>query len=359
MSVKLIAIVVLSSLLGRPPEIVEKSQKRLSLFDAALVKSAEFLDKPHVLHPAQWPKEVWRTVPNTVIKYLDGVCTEISQAVAIKENGAFSALAVVWRCDYYTDVLHIYRLKEGRLELILDNPDGLITIESLTGEDIFPDHAPAFVVDYKSGGSGYEGYRQDLFRVEDLNSDPVLPYIADLIEMKNGQLMAYSIDHRLAGFFDGHYKSGPDIDIIKAWRNGRLEDACKSYPDSIASGIADREDSLAENSGIYTVMEVGVTNTLNLLQIGRRAEGVARYKKLLKDIKEYEDAEAENGTTPHFLLEVHAAFSEVVMRAAQAKTEECPVTAVALPMDMNTDSMRFNPTTFDPTIIQRMKNFRP
>lgn len=281
--------------------------------DAALVR-------PHVLAEPQW-SPVLRAAVIRLEKQLGGAegCTR--RDVLAFHGGRF--LASTWVCEV-NQVFAMHRLSQGRLTPILRLQDDRVSMVEPSGLDVFPDHVPAVFVDVGSGGSGYDGYAQHVFRIESHGVKEVTPDLrTPWVDVVDGRLMAMSSDDRWASFVIGCGQCGPFVPVVQEWRDGAFRTACKTWPKLILDRLdaQDRFIALAEQENFpLRVMDERLKKALLLLQLGRGAEGGALFDEVMTRLRNEQKQELV-AQDPRF----QRAFTDHVAAAAKNTAAQCPL----------------------------------
>lgn len=310
--------IVGSSALARSP------QEMQYLGETTGTEISESRSRPHALPPSQWPEELRDALKAFEIEAGRTGCTR-RNALAVLRNGAFNVLASTWRCQS-GQLFTLHRLKNGKLDLVRRLQESYVTLVEPSGMDAFPDHAPALFVDVGSGGSGYEGYGQHVFRVEANGVKEVTPALrTPWVDMVDGSLVAVSSDDRWGNFFRTCGQCGPHLPVLQEWRDGAFRAACKSHPALIEQRIAleDEVAAKAESEGNELgAIESRLEKALLLLQMGRGGEGRAEYESILARLERSHDPKIR----ANWLKAVQDAFTDVVAQAADPTDAQCPLT---------------------------------
>lgn len=285
---------------------------------------SESRSRPHALLPSQWPEEL-----RNALKAFEGEAGRsgcvLRNALAIQRDGAFSVLASTWGCQS-GQLFTLHRLRNGKLDLVRRLHESSVTLVEPSGMDVFPDRVPALFVDVGSGGSGYEGYGQHVFRVEATGIKEVTPALrTPWVDVVDGSLVAVSSDDRWGNFFRTCGQCGPHLPVIQEWRDGAFRPACKSRPVLIERRIVleDEVAAKAESEGDELgVVESRLGKALLFLQMGRGGEGRAAYEDVLARLQHSHDPKIG----AKWLKAVQDAFTDVVAQAAKPTDAQCPLT---------------------------------
>lgn len=257
------------------------------------------------------------------------------QNLVFQQSGRPTFVATTWSCgDVYRGYLTIHRVSDGnRLSLESSRDGGKFTIVEPSGSEVLPNDAAALFVDEASGGSGYEGYRQHIFRLASKVEDVTPPLRTVWAENIEGKLLVMSSDDRWANFFSGCGQCGPLIPVISVWKDGHLGPACRQYPSLIEARLRDFSQyaAAAEAKGAppLQVAEYKLNIALLLLQLGRGAEGRAAYESTLVWLQQKgaETGMEADRSRRDWSKRLEDALGPTIAEASQLTDQQCPLTA--------------------------------
>ncbi|MBI2241139.1 MAG: hypothetical protein HYU59_10100 [Magnetospirillum gryphiswaldense] len=300
------------------------------------------LPRPHVLAETLWPRSLL-TAFHDVEKTL-GTQDNCSRRKAMAFHGG-RFLASDWACDD-GQLFILYRLSNGRLKPLVTVKDFHVALVEPSGMDVFPDHVPAVFVDVGSGGSGFEGYGQQVFRIEAGGVRDVTPAWRTVwVDLVDGRLVAMSSDDRWANFFRGCGQCPPFIPIVQEWRGGAFRMACKRLPALIDERAADYERMAVDEENRVqqlNIVEARLNKTLLLLQAGRGVEGLAEFEAVTALLQRNIDPQIVD----FWQFLIRSTFTDVVARAALPSAAQCPLSATPA-------------AGYSPGLEARAQRFRP
>lgn len=207
-----------------------------------------------------------------------------------------------------------------------------MTIVAPSGHDVFADGSAALFVDEGSGGSGYDGYSQHIFRLDQGVEEISLPFRTAWADMVDGRLVAMSSDDRWAGYFFGCGQCGPHIPVVSVWEKDRFVPACRQYSGFIESRL---RDFLAEVDRRFREKESGdfiadaILNAALLhLQAGHGSVG----RKWLDNLEEAIKRGVGNGVLNESRLQHFREDFRAIGSEAAASREECPLSSSGRPV---------------------------
>lgn len=279
--------------------------------------------RPHVLEETRWPSHL-STALHAVEKILADQDNCSRRKAMAFHGGRF--LASDWACDD-GQLFIMYRLSNGRLKPLVTIKDFRVALVEPSGMDVFPDHVPAVFIDVGSGGTGFEGYGQRVFRIETSGVRDVTPALRTAwVDLVDGRLIAMSSDDRWANFFRGCGQCPPFVPVVQEWRGGAFRMACKRLPALIDDHMAayERMAVEAENEDQQlNIVEARLNKTLLLLQAGRGAEGLAEFEAVTARLQRNVDPQIVD----FWQFLIRSPFTEVVARAALPSAAQCPLSA--------------------------------
>lgn len=257
------------------------------------------------------------------------------QNLVFQQSEKMAFVATTWSCgDDYRGYLTIHRISDGSLPTLESSREGgKFTIVEPSGSDVLHNDAAVLFVDEASGGSGYEGYRQHIFRLAQKVEDVTPPLRTVWAESIEGKLLVMSSDDRWANFFSGCGQCGPLIPVISVWKDGRFGPACRQYPALIEARLRDFSqyagDAVAKGAPPLQVAEYKLNIALLLLQLGRGEEGRAAYESTLAWLQQKRERIGMEADRPRrdWSKRLEDVLGPTIAEASQLTDQQCPLTA--------------------------------
>lgn len=331
------AILILTSLwfAAMATDVSARSQEELQyLGETSGTATVASVAKRHTIPDAalpQWLRSALAKQSGT----LYGAACERRQNLVFQRNEIPAFVATAWSCgDDYRGLLTIHRVLRGNgLRLEVRGEGGKFTIVEPSGSVVLPNDAISLFVDEASGGSGYEGYQQHIFRLADTVEDITPPLRTIWAETIDGTLQVMSSDDRWANFFSGCGQCGPLIPVISAWKDGHFSPACRQHPVVIETRLRNYTQYAAEAEArgefALKVAEYRLNVALLLLQLGRGAEGRAAYENTLAwlRLKSAERGAEADWPRRDWPKRIEEALGTTIAEASLLSDEQCPLTA--------------------------------
>ncbi|MBS4049529.1 MAG: hypothetical protein KG075_24505 [Alphaproteobacteria bacterium] len=277
--------------------------------------------------------------------------TKVWQHAIFLHNGEPGYLAVVWNMydaetPPYGRQLQIYRLvrNSDKLEpvLVVEKHEEHVSIVEPSGSDPYGEGAGLLFVDFGSGGTGFQGYSQHIFRLDAVLTEITpreygRPILAD--ELEPGHFTVIASDDRWGNYFAGCGQCGPLIPVVLRRENGRYVEACSAHPGYYDVRIAWRLEKIANREERHSVEEFLSNRTelmLNYIQSGRLVEARRHFDEmasgsatLLQERSEKWDAarRAEGARYRERMLGRIVSDFEPVLAAAEASSRPCRLRA--------------------------------
>lgn len=260
-----------------------------------------------------------------------------AQRLVFRRAGKPTYAAAVWTGEWPANSKFVlYRIaaaSQPHLQPVLELAEHRLAIVEPSGQDVHGDRTPVLFLEQGSGGSGYEGYRLHIFRLEDEVRDvtpPLRTVWAEDID-GDGVVEVASSDDRWANFFHGCGQCGPLIPVISMWRDGAYRPACRDKPEFIAESIAILKKWLQEpEQMLLGEFEATAWEEIALLhlQAGHSAEAKAVHEEFLGLLSRARgEAQTESRAKTLAIIEARArqGISPVIDKGETFATAQCPL----------------------------------
>lgn len=292
---------------------------------------AVVLDRARPFAYGTGTEPAWLPAALTHLKNKQPPGTKLEQHLLFHNGKTPTFLAAVWKGDNRHFALYQIRsVSPFRVKVVQSLQDEYMKLVEPSGMNSFGDGvaAPLFV-EQGSGGSGFDGYRLFVFRLDKTATDvspPLRPVWAEDLD-GDGIAEIGASDDRWGSFFHGCGQCGPLVMVVHRWRHGQYVPACRDFPDLLAARIDLMR--IGPDKVLSDAWEVGyilVSQALDHLQMGNAALAQARYQDALQLLAALragpEGAEAEK-----ILNRTRAGFDTLFAQADTLAQAPCPVEA--------------------------------
>lgn len=245
-------------------------------------------------------------------------------------------VAAVWRGGWPADSKFVlYRVTPGtppRLKPVGTWEDERLAIVEPSGQDVHRDGTPVLFLEEGSGGSGYEGYRLHIFRLEDAVRDvtpPLRTVWAEDID-DDGVVEVASSDDRWANLFHGCGQCGPLVPVISVWRDGAYRPACRDKAAFLRERMARIRQWLKDDGSLPPEFQMAGWAELTLLhlQLGEADAAQDLYQATLDGLAEARSASPAKAPLADKLeRRLRDAVGPALDRGNDFKDDACPLLA--------------------------------